>query len=469
MNDETVSPVVEVVGPVAPPAAPEVAEVKAADAAMKDIDPDNDDQRKAVMAKLKEGGDSGAIYEPKAGHATDAPEKIKPGSLVVHMMSNGRGGQTPHMGYVVSHGTMSKLKIPGVSLASSLSNARAGRANDFMSYNDIHYVDTRPMNDKAMSGKSAGDDMLDLPLSAQKPDMKVGNRNNADDQQRLNAMHDAATSIMAQAQSMHDMCVANGAECNCADDTESPEEEATETPQDEMTEAGKSAVKVDSDKSAKSSVFDFSYVKSLHLPYSEQYLKDVIAVKSISPNRIRGYLALWGDESKVDVEGEYFTGYKASKLTDFWDGKLGFPRPLTYDHAQNKGMDASPIIGSIDGMGDDSIGRWYEAELDKSHRYRKAVDKLISQRASGTSSDSAPQYVVREPQKSGAVWLKQWPLFAGALTPTPAEPRMFDAGSLVWKSLSGEIEAARMGNVPDGIKAEMAAYARQLELIKLYL
>ena len=374
----------------------------------------------------------------------------------------------------------------------------------------------------------------DKPLSA----FKVGNRNNADDQQRLQAMHDMAMQ-------MHDLAVANGAECTCDDEAaESPAEDATETPQDEMAEENKSAVKsasdnpgdylivedkdkpatwhlqvkvdgkpdhgllgsawaalhsgfrgnkyegpnkdeaiakltalykqekmdLPSDKSAKSTVFDFSYVKSLHLPYSEQYLKDVIAVKSISPNRIRGYLALWGDESKVDVEGEYFTGYKASKLTDFWDGKLGFPRPLTYDHAQNKGMDASPIIGSIDGMGDDSIGRWYEAELDKSHKYRKAVDKLISQRASGTSSDSAPQYVVREQQKSGAVWLKQWPLFAGALTPTPAEPRMFDAGSLVWKSLSSEIEATRMGNVTsDGVKAEMAAYARQLELIKLYL
>lgn len=161
-----------------------------------------------------------------------------------------------------------------------------------------------------------------------------------------------------------------------------------------------------------------SYLKSLGIDQPEQYFADVLAVKATGVDEVRGYLTLWGDESRVDVEADYFT-----KGTDFWDGVLGLPRPLTWDHAQDGETKAAPVIGTIVEMGDDEIGRWYTAQLDRGHRYRKAIDKLIGARAIGTSSDSAPQYVVRE--KTGkSNWLKRWPLFAGALTTTPAEPRM---------------------------------------------
>src|SRR5207247_8844305 len=104
---------------------------------------------------------------------------------------------------------------------------------------------------------------------------------------------------------------------------------------------------------------------------------------------------------------------------------LGFPRPLTWDHVQDQSMKGSVIVGQMLEVGDDDIGRWAISQLKRSHEYRKAIDALINERAVGTSSDSAPQYVLREKTKSGAVWLKQWPLFASALTTTPCEPRMF--------------------------------------------
>jgi hypothetical protein len=117
-------------------------------------------------------------------------------------------------------------------------------------------------------------------------------------------------------------------------------------------------------------------------------------------------------------------------------------------------------VGTIVEYGDDDIGRWYTAQLDLAHRYRKAIDKLVSQRAAGTSSDSAPQYVIRQPVGKGAVWLKQWPLFAAALTMTPCEPRQI--GSVdYFKSLGIDL-----GELALGTEAAQQEQARRAELEK---
>jgi hypothetical protein len=158
---------------------------------------------------------------------------------------------------------------------------------------------------------------------------------------------------------------------------------------------------------------NLSYVKSIGLDLSP----DVLAVKTIGTDTIRGYVALWGSPDRVDLDREFFT-----KDTDFWDSVIQGQRPLTYDHANDDATKSNPIIGRITEMGQDAVGRWYTAQLEKSHQYRKAIDKLIEMGALGTSSDSAPQYVLREKQGKG-VWLKRWPLFAAALTVTPCEPR----------------------------------------------
>lgn len=205
-------------------------------------------------------------------------------------------------------------------------------------------------------------------------EMKIGARNSAGDANRL--------------QQIHDLAVENGAMCG------------------DYAKA-----------------INFAYVKSLGISDP-----GIMAVKSIGADEIKGYAMMWGNAAITDVEAEYFT-----KFTDFWDTRLGkSPRPLTWDHAQDGSLKASPVIGDIVDFGDDEIGRWYVAKLDRSHRYRKAIDELIKNGVLGTSSDSAPQYVERV--KTGkATWLKTWPFFAAALTDTPAEPRMI--GSIEhWKS-----------------------------------
>ncbi len=212
--------------------------------------------------------------------------------------------------------------------------------------------------------------------------------------------------------------------------------------------------------------FQLSYVKSLHLPHDEQYFRDVLAVKSTGPDAIRGYSMLWGDPERVDVEREFFT-----KASDFWDATLSTPKPLTWDHAQDATLKASPVIGQITAFGDDEVGRWYEAQLDRAHRYRKAVSKLIAAGALGTSSDSAPQYVVREKSAGGATWLKCWPWFASALTATPAEPRM--TGTIEWfKSIGVVLPEPQNGETAQEALSELAARVenakRREQLLRRY-
>ena len=164
----------------------------------------------------------------------------------------------------------------------------------------------------------------------------------------------------------------------------------------------------------KSNNMNLSYAKSLGVNID-------LSVKYVARDEIKGYTFIWGHPEKYDVEKEYFT-----KETDFWDQALSKSRPLTWDHAQDGDLKASPIIGQITDFGDDDVGRWYVAKMDRAHRYRKAIDALIANGALGTSSDSAPQYITRV--KTGkSTWLKEWAWFASALTDCPAEPRTIDS------------------------------------------
>ena len=163
---------------------------------------------------------------------------------------------------------------------------------------------------------------------------------------------------------------------------------------------------------------NLDYVKSLQVTPPE-----FLAVKFVALDEIRGYSHLWGSEALTDVEIEYFT-----PETNFWDDRFDTKsRPLTWDHAQDADFKGNPVIGNIVDFGDDDIGRWYVARLDRSHKYKDAIAELIKAGILGTSSDSAPQYVERV-KKGRATWLKTWPFFAAALTDTPCEPRMI--GSL---------------------------------------
>src|SRR5574341_1955871 len=216
-----------------------------------------------------------------------------------------------------------------------------------------------------------------------------------------------------------------------------------------------------------------AYVKSLNLPLSEQFFRDVLAAKFIGKDEIQHYTNLWGDPNKVDIETEFFTGNGTMPSlgdTDFWDGGLGFPRPLTWQPGQDrKAMDNAPdIIGEIQEFQDDKVGRFARSILKRSHDYRSALDDLLGKRVLGTSSDSAPQYVVR--QKVGkAIWLKQWPFFAAALTDVPAEPRMLDIGNPYWKAIGVSDPGAEVSRVATRVPRQMRIAVAKLQDLKQFV
>ena len=178
---------------------------------------------------------------------------------------------------------------------------------------------------------------------------------------------------------------------------------------------------------------NLSYAKSLGL----KSIPD-LAAKYVARDTIRHPVFLWGNPKLTDLENEFFTRPGKENGSDFWDETLGkSTRPLTWDHAQDEGFKADPLIGQTTEWEDDDVARWAISTLKKGHQYRNAIDALIEKKGLGSasialpivgaSSDSAQQYVLRE-KVGKATWLKRWPWFATALTPSPCEPRMISSG-----------------------------------------
>ena len=150
--------------------------------------------------------------------------------------------------------------------------------------------------------------------------------------------------------------------------------------------------------------------------------------------QIRGYAVLWGDPQHPDLskQRDYFT-----KSTDFWADKMPL-RWLAYHHGFDAATKSAPLVGNVSEYGDDEIGRWFKGQLDKAHKYYAAIKELIHRGALKTSSDSIPQYVVREPRANNTHEVKRWPMPIVSLTPVPAEPRMWSVQEL--KSLGLDLQ-----------------------------
>ena len=198
---------------------------------------------------------------------------------------------------------------------------------------------------------------------------------------------------------------------------------------------------------------DLSYAKRLGIAT----LPD-LAAKFTARNEIKHYAFIWGDPEHVDIDTEFFT-----PQSEFWAKEENINIPLTWDHAQDKrfnDMEPDPRIGTTVKWGDDEYGRWAISVLDTDKKYRQFVDEFIEQKAVGYSSDTAPQYTIREHQGKGT-FLKRWPWFGGALTPAPCEPRMKDRSPEFLKSIGFAIP-----ETPE-IKQAWAWQAERLNFLKI--
>ncbi len=177
------------------------------------------------------------------------------------------------------------------------------------------------------------------------------------------------------------------------------------------------------------------------------------AVKDIGNGRVGAYGILFGTPETPDLSEwkDFFT-----PDTDFWLKQIP-ARPMLYNHSMDPYLDgADALIGMWPEVKLDDVGVWLEGEIDKNHRYRDAILKLIDNDALSVSSDSVSYLVRRKEQKNGTHRVLQWPLVAASLTPMPAEPRLKPVETL--KSIYADCGI----DIPDDLEdpAERAAIER---------
>ena len=175
------------------------------------------------------------------------------------------------------------------------------------------------------------------------------------------------------------------------------------------------------------------------------------AVKAFEDDTIRGLAVLYGTKATHDLERDYY-----DKDTDLWLDHWGWPRPITYHHGIDKATRDDPVVGHWTKATITDEGVWLEGQLDRAHRYYKAVKELARRGYLKISSDSGPQWVIREPQSNGANYIKRWPLVTASVTVTPMEPRMFPVevkaflADLGYEAIDDSQEAIN----PDAAKAD---------------
>ena len=162
--------------------------------------------------------------------------------------------------------------------------------------------------------------------------------------------------------------------------------------------------------------------------------ENAVKMMDAQEGRIGGYLLIWGESSRRDLQGEYFTPQTDVGL-DWYDR-----RPVLYHHGLDGALKAA-VIGVMDRLRPDETGLWAEAQLDLHKRYVRAVQRLVEQGVLSWSSGSLPHLV----EVSAAGQIQRWPIVEGSLTPTPAEPRHTDVQTLksAYKSLG--LDMSRLG------------------------
>lgn len=135
--------------------------------------------------------------------------------------------------------------------------------------------------------------------------------------------------------------------------------------------------------------------------------------------KLAGYLVRFGDETKTDLTGDYFT-----KNTDFGtaeksDGWFNHRMPVSYKGKRVQYSEQLPDVK----LTKDDIGVFAEIVIGAHDEYEKAIADLGIKGKLGWSSGTAPHLVDRK-QVGNANEITRWRLGLDAsLTPTPAESR----------------------------------------------
>lgn len=167
---------------------------------------------------------------------------------------------------------------------------------------------------------------------------------------------------------------------------------------------------------------------------------DVKRIKTLDAThgRIGGYLIIWGDPTRRDLQGEYFTPQTDMGLD--WYSQ----RPVLYHHGLDDNLKTA-VIGVIDTLRQDEVGLWAEAQLDMHKRYVQTVQQLVDKGILSWSSGSLPHLVT----VGADGHIKRWPIVEASLTPTPAEPRRTDVKTLKHAYESLGLDTERLALNPE--------------------
>lgn len=158
--------------------------------------------------------------------------------------------------------------------------------------------------------------------------------------------------------------------------------------------------------------------------------------------KLGGYLITFGDASRPDLTGDYFT-----KNTDFGvltesDVWFNHRLPIQIDGQR---VEYTRKLSSRAALTKDDVGIFAEIVMKARNAYEQAILDLGLAGALGWSSGTAGHLVERE--QTGKAWMiKTWSLGLDAsLTPTPAEPRnmVIPLKSLI--SVNSQVEATPAG------------------------
>ena len=140
------------------------------------------------------------------------------------------------------------------------------------------------------------------------------------------------------------------------------------------------------------------------------------AIKDLGNGRVGGYLVMFGDATKTDLEGDFFT-----PDTDF-DLEDSKPTSIYYQHGLDPVLKKRKLGNGTLAKNDD-VGIWVEAQLQLRDEYERAIYGMVQAGKMGWSSGTAAHLVEREPVGK-SYHIKRWALGLDAsITPTPAEPR----------------------------------------------
>lgn len=143
---------------------------------------------------------------------------------------------------------------------------------------------------------------------------------------------------------------------------------------------------------------------------------------------VGGYLVKFGDSTKTDLTKfrDYF-----EDDTDFdvdWTGEV--KSTVYFSHGLDKtlrrtrlGIKGEDQSATKAILGKDGVGVWIKHQLDLRNEYERAIHDLVKKGKLGWSSGTAIHLVGRERDPNGAHKITYWPLGLDAsLTPIPAEP-----------------------------------------------